>query len=123
MLRAMSAETIERLNTALDGKQRDFIQTLRRSAEALLNIVNDILDFSRMESGKLYLENLDFKVEIQSVNESGSKANLIATRGSGPGGLEAARVAAERGHDVTVFEAAAEPGGQVRLTAQNASLT
>ncbi|WP_446720200.1 NAD(P)-binding protein, partial [Leisingera sp. ANG-DT] len=36
--------------------------------------------------------------------------------GAGPGGLEAARVAAERGHDVTVFEAAAEPGGQVRLT-------
>jgi len=39
--------------------------------------------------------------------------------GAGPGGLEAARVAAERGHDVTVLEAAADPGGQVRLTAQS----
>ena len=39
--------------------------------------------------------------------------------GAGPGGLEAARVAAERGHQVCVFEAAAEAGGQVRLSAQN----
>lgn len=38
--------------------------------------------------------------------------------GAGPGGMEAARVAAERGHKVTVFEAADQPGGQIRLTAQ-----
>ena len=37
--------------------------------------------------------------------------------GTGPAGLEAARVAAERGHEVTVFEVADQPGGQVRLTA------
>ena len=39
--------------------------------------------------------------------------------GAGPAGLEAARVGAARGHDVTVFEAADKPGGQIRLTAQN----
>ena len=37
--------------------------------------------------------------------------------GAGPAGMEAARVAAERGHEVTVFEAADQPGGQIRLTA------
>lgn len=39
--------------------------------------------------------------------------------GAGPAGLEAARVAGERGHEVVVFEAANNPGGQIRLTAQS----
>ena len=39
--------------------------------------------------------------------------------GAGPAGLEAARVAGERGHEVVVFEAAAQAGGQIRLTAQS----
>jgi NADPH-dependent 2,4-dienoyl-CoA reductase/sulfur reductase-like enzyme len=39
--------------------------------------------------------------------------------GAGPAGLEAARVCAERGHEVVVFEAASDPGGQIRLTAQS----
>lgn len=39
--------------------------------------------------------------------------------GAGPGGLEAARVAGERGHEILVMEAASEAGGQVRLTARS----
>lgn len=39
--------------------------------------------------------------------------------GAGPAGLEAARVAGARGHDVVVLEAADKPGGQIRLTAQS----
>ena len=43
----------------------------------------------------------------------------VVVVGTGPAGLEAARVAGERGHEVVVFEAASDPGGQVRLTAQS----
>jgi 2,4-dienoyl-CoA reductase-like NADH-dependent reductase (Old Yellow Enzyme family) len=42
----------------------------------------------------------------------------IVVVGAGPAGLEAARVAGERGHEVTLFEAASDPGGQIRLAVQ-----
>jgi NADPH-dependent 2,4-dienoyl-CoA reductase/sulfur reductase-like enzyme len=47
-----------------------------------------------------------------------SKRKIVIV-GAGVAGLEAARVAAERGHEVVVFEAANQAGGQVRLTAQS----
>ena len=43
----------------------------------------------------------------------------IVVVGAGPGGLEAARVAGERGHDVTLLEAMPWAGGQIRLAARN----
>jgi 2,4-dienoyl-CoA reductase-like NADH-dependent reductase (Old Yellow Enzyme family)/thioredoxin reductase len=43
----------------------------------------------------------------------------IVVVGAGPAGLEAARVAAERGHRVVVFEASDHPGGQIRLTSRS----
>jgi len=42
----------------------------------------------------------------------------VVVVGAGPAGLEAARVSAERGHDVVLFEAADQPGGQVRLASR-----
>lgn len=47
-----------------------------------------------------------------------SETKKVVIVGAGPAGLEAARVAAERGHSVTVLEAADQPGGQIRLTAK-----
>jgi len=43
----------------------------------------------------------------------------VVVVGAGPAGLEAARVAAERGHEVVLFEASSHAGGQVRLTARS----
>ncbi|CAD6555483.1 putative N-methylproline demethylase [Paraburkholderia sabiae] len=52
------------------------------------------------------------------IRMAGKKRKIVIV-GAGPGGLEAARIAGERGHDVRVFEAMHVPGGQIRLTAQN----
>jgi TMAO reductase system sensor TorS len=56
------------LDTRLDKKQRNIIETLRFSGETLLNIINDILDFSKIEAGKLGLESISFDLR-QTVEE------------------------------------------------------
>ncbi len=50
--------------------------------------------------------------------EKAPTSREIVIVGGGPAGLEAARLCAERGHDVTVLEAASEPGGQLRMATQ-----
>lgn len=48
------------LDTALSAKQRDYVQTIHSSGNDLLNLINEILDMSRLESGQLILENVQF---------------------------------------------------------------
>lgn len=48
------------LKTPLDGRQREYVCTLKSSAESLLTIINDILDFSKIEAGKLAIEEVAF---------------------------------------------------------------
>lgn len=52
------------------------------------------------------------------IARSDGPAKKVVIVGAGPAGLEAARVAGERGHEVVLFEAADRPGGQVRLAAR-----
>jgi signal transduction histidine kinase/CheY-like chemotaxis protein len=50
------------LSSDLTGEQRDYLTTLRGSANTLLAILNDILDFSKIESRKLELESMPFSL-------------------------------------------------------------
>ena len=50
------------LDTSLTTEQKNFIDTLKVSAEGLVSIINDILDFSKIESGKMALEEAPFEL-------------------------------------------------------------
>ncbi|QDX29095.1 two-component sensor histidine kinase BarA [Dickeya poaceiphila] len=54
--------TRQTLKTQLTTTQKDYLQTIERSANNLLNIINDVLDFSKLEAGKLVLENIPFSL-------------------------------------------------------------
>lgn len=54
--------TRQTLKTTLTPTQTDYLQTIERSANNLLNIINDVLDFSKLEAGKLILEYTQFSL-------------------------------------------------------------
>ncbi len=59
------------LDTALDGEQREFVEAIRQAGSNLLTIINDLLDFSKVESGSLEFEQTDFDLrhEVEDVLE------------------------------------------------------
>jgi len=65
-------------STKLDAEQRDFVNTIKRSSEELLGIVEDILDISKIESGKVEIEESYFNIinELESVVETYARVGL-----------------------------------------------
>ena len=51
------------LTTELSAEQRDYVETVRVSGESLLTIINDVLDFSKIESGRIELEQHPFELK------------------------------------------------------------
>ncbi len=50
-------------DTPLDRGQAAYVETIASSGSALMSVINDILDYARIESGKLHLERIDFDLE------------------------------------------------------------
>ena len=64
------------LGTPLNAKQRDYVEKIQRSGQHLLGLINDILDLSKIEAGKLNVEAVPF--ELQAVLEN--MASLIGEK-------------------------------------------
>ena len=67
--------------TPLDPEQRDYVRTVSGAGEALLDIINDMLDLSRIESDKLVLEKVDFDLR----HILGAMLKLLAPRAQAKG--------------------------------------
>ncbi|MEZ0472359.1 sensor histidine kinase [Luteimonas salinilitoris] len=69
------------LETALDGRQRGYTESIRRAGEHLMRLVNDALDLARIEAGKLQLDPQPFDLRGLLDDVSGLMAPLARQRG------------------------------------------
>ena len=69
------------LKTALDARQRDYLEKIHHAGQHLLGIINDILDFSKIEAGKLELEVIDFSLPTLLHNLSSQLEAAASARG------------------------------------------
>jgi PAS domain S-box-containing protein len=69
------------LDTELTAEQRDYLNTVKWSADALLTLINDILDFSKIEAGRIELDAIEFLLR----DAIGDTLNPLSLRASSKG--------------------------------------
>ncbi len=69
------------LDTALDPDQRQYVDTVGSSAQSLLSIINDVLDFSKIDAGNMSLERIEY--DLGSVVEGVLEVVSLAARSKG----------------------------------------
>ena len=67
--------------TGLDAEQRHSVDTIREAAEALMRVINDILDYSRIEAGRIELEQADFAPDSVAAAVIDTLRPMAAERG------------------------------------------
>jgi signal transduction histidine kinase/CheY-like chemotaxis protein len=69
------------MDTEPSEEQQTYIETIRQCGEALLNLINDILDYGKIESGKLEMECIDFNLRTTVEDVLGQFAERAQTKG------------------------------------------
>jgi len=69
------------LNSNITAKQRDYLERVETAARSLMTIIDDILDFSKMEAGKMHLESTPFLLEEMLDNVFSTMSELSTRKG------------------------------------------
>ncbi|MDL2263359.1 response regulator [Synergistaceae bacterium OttesenSCG-928-I11] len=70
-------------DTEMDGKQRNYLENIQTAARSLLGVINDILDISKIEAGKLALEQVSFSIrrllrDTQTIHKINADAKSLS---------------------------------------------
>ncbi|AMK75715.1 MULTISPECIES: PAS domain-containing protein [Methylomonas] len=69
------------LNGSITAKQRDYLERVETASRSLMTIIDDILDFSKMEAGKMHLDSVPFLLEEMLDNVFSTMSELCASKG------------------------------------------